>query len=229
MLATPSKPAAGGRLSLRNMAAAVLDIMVTGGIACWGLDDGQADTEQLVSLFEQTALIGTLLLTVAYPSYQEASGWCAAVDAAQPGLGTAFLVTTSMSVFFNIACSILSIFWIIGCNSCASYAQLELFHRSARWPLRGTYMCLVVGCLSAATALWPRLEPPRLRCAPATSVFVAPCGSSSCWKVRSVCTAITRLILTTRNSLLSVLLLRWLRADEEKRWLPRPCPSPWSP
>jgi Na+-transporting NADH:ubiquinone oxidoreductase subunit NqrB len=70
----------------------------TGSFIFQTMFDGIDSKDQAAYFFEQIALISTLLLTVVYPSYQEAMSYAKVVEVQHAGLGLAWATVTTLGV-----------------------------------------------------------------------------------------------------------------------------------
>ena len=96
------------------------------GLILFASCDGKEDGEQLISFFEQVALITTLLLTVVAPTYTYAASVCSTVNSHVNGLGTVFTGVCLTSVFANFFCAILCILIIMNIRATSSERQAEM-------------------------------------------------------------------------------------------------------
>lgn len=125
-----------------------------------GLGDGKGDSEQLCKFLEQVrvtksqnstyacahrvrwcptrqvALITTLLLSVVYPSYQDAASFCDTVDAHISGFGTLFLINSFCASILNLISAFLAVFLVMALHSTSSEAEAEYLISCAQTEIR---------------------------------------------------------------------------------------------
>lgn len=128
------------KLRLRGILAGTLQ-MFTGSLVSNGIGDGKDDKEQLTYLLEQIALICTLLLSVIYPSFQEATARARWVMLDDRAAGLCWVFLTSMSTYCAFVASILAACILMLFSGCASDSEFLYLVRSARRQLRVPYVC----------------------------------------------------------------------------------------
>jgi hypothetical protein len=131
-------------LTWRDIVHGTVDTQ-TGAILLLGLGDGKDDKGQITSFFEQVALIVTLLLTLAYPQFQEATSHGKVVEAQHGGLGIAWVAFSTLALSCCCVSSVLSILNVLMINGCHSESQVEYFVKVSSLHLRTPYFLFVNG------------------------------------------------------------------------------------
>jgi len=124
------------------------------GSFIFGHLDGIDSKDQAAYFFEQIALISTLLLTVVYPSYQEAMSNAKFVEVQHAGLGLAWATVTTLGVHGCWGATITCVVNLVILHGISSDAQLVYYAKAAYWSLRMPWFIFMVGAWTTFLA-WP--------------------------------------------------------------------------